>query len=542
MTAGLAVGVLLVPQGMAYAMLAGLPPVYGLYSAIFPQLVYSIFGSSRQLAVGPVAMDSLLVATSISTLAHIGSEHYIELALLLAFIIGSTQVLMGIFKLGFLVNFLSKPVISGFTSAAALIIAASQLKNILGFNIPRSRFIQDIFIDTIREIEHFHWLTFILGILAISVLILFKRYFPKIPAGITVVALSTLLVYILTLTEQGFSVVGEIPKGLPKFQFHSLQIEVVYEIIPIGIVIAIIGFLEAYSVGTRIQMKHSKEYSIKPNQELLALGLSNIVGSFLGSFPTSGGFGRTAVNDQSGAKTPIASWIAASIVLSTLLFLTPLFYYLPKATLASLIIVAVLGLVDLKLPTRLWKADKADFVMLLVTFSVTLFFGIEKGVIIGVGLSLTTLIYKTSEPHTAWLGKVSGTKHYRNLLRYDNAEDHPNISILRIDARLYFANINAVVKIIKEASISKPTLKIFIIDAQGISDIDATALDGLSEIHSHLNSKGITLKITSVIGPVRDKLFKSGMIELLGESNFAPSIDEALGNKENSKLRFQTQD
>ena len=541
LSAGLTVGALLVPQGMAYAMIAGLPPVYGLYAAIFPQLIYTLFGTSRQLSVGPVAMDSLLVATSISTLAEIGSEYYISLAIMMAAIMGMVQLIMGMMRLGFLVNFMSRPVMSGFTSAAALIIGFSQLRHLLDLDIPRSKYIHEIMHYALIHIAYIGWLNFWIGIFGIVFILMLKKYDQRFPAGIVLIILTTVLTYYLSSYEIVLPHIGVIPTGLPSFQLPQITVQLLRSMSPMATTIALIAFIEAYSVSFAIQRKHSSDYQILPNRELIALGLANIISSAMHCYPTSGGFGRSAVNDNAGAQTVVASWISAAFVLITLLFLTPIFFYLPKVTLASLIMVAVWGLVDYTLPRQLWRVDKSDLAMLLASFLGTLILGIEKGIAIGVGLSLVTLIYKTSEPHTAWLGKVQGTNYYRNLMRYKDAIDLPTVSILRFDARLYFANVNALKLKIEEEINRKPSLQTLILDAQSISDIDSTGLSGLLEIKDMLDKSGINFKMVSLIGPVRDKLERAGVRKALGSDNFAPSIDDALGTT-TSKLRFQTED
>ena len=323
--AGLTIGVMLVPQGMAYAMIAGLPPVYGLYAAMVPQVIYAIFGTSRQLAVGPVAMDSLLVAAAVTMIAEVGTDQYIVLAILLAFMMGSVQLLLGLFRMGFLVNFLSKPVISGFTSAAALIIGLNQLKHLLGVDIARSNYIHTILYDAYQQWSSINIIALAIGIGGILVLKNVKRLHKAIPGALVVVILGILVVQFLALDQSGVKIVGLVPEGLPEFAVPNLGSAHFNKLIPAALTLALIAFMEAVSVAKAIQAKHKGEYEIDANQELIGLGMGNVVGSFFGSFPTTGGFSRSAVNDQAGAKTNLAAIISAALIALTLLFLTPLF-------------------------------------------------------------------------------------------------------------------------------------------------------------------------------------------------------------------------
>jgi len=408
---------MLVPQGMAYAMIAGLPPVFGLYAALIPQVVYALLGTSRQLAVGPVAMDSLLVASGLGALALSGIEEYIAMALFLSLFMGTIQFILGLFRMGFLVNFLSKPVISGFTSAAAIIIGLSQLKHILGTSIERSNQVHILLKNALLNIDSTHWITVGIGLTAILIIKLSKKINPRIPAALIVVFLGVLIVYFLNLNEQGVKIVGEVPSGLPSPKLPTVDGSRISELFPIALTLALIAFMEAISVAKAIEEKHS-DYEVDPNQELIALGASNIIGAVFQSYPTTGGFSRTAVNDQAGAKTGVAPLISALVVGLTLLFLTPLFYYLPNAVLAAIIMVAVFGLIDLNYPLQLYKNQKDEFILLLVTFFITLGVGIKEGILLGVLSSLILLVYRTSKPHIAVLGRIRNTHYFKNVLRF----------------------------------------------------------------------------------------------------------------------------
>ncbi len=531
LSAGLTVGVMLIPQGIAYAMIAGLPPIYGLYTAMTPQVIYAIFGTSRQLSVGPTAMDSLIVAagiTSIATFGAAGTENYIAAAIMLAFLMGLMQLAFGIFKLGFLVNFLSKPVISGFTSAAAIIIGLNQLKHIFGIEIPRSNQAHSLLYDTGIAINSTNLITLCLGIGTILIIIFLKKYLKKIPAALTVVIISILIVSFFHLDLYGVNIIGAIPTGLPSPSIPDFSQNYFKDLLPLALTLSLIAFMEAISQAKAIEDKHN-DYKVDANQELIALGLSNIVGSIFKSYPSTGGFSRTAVNDQSGAKTGMSFIIAAGVVALTLLFLTPLFYYLPKAVLGGIIIFAVAGLIDLKYPLKLWKYKKDDLIMLLVTFAVTLTIGIKEGIIVGVILSLGFLIFRSTRPHIAECARIEGTDYFKNMERFENAKGRKDVLILRFDGQLYFANTNYFKDQLNDMIAKKgPTLKLVILNAEAINHLDSSAVHMLDTTIKELCKKEIYFAIAGAIGPVRDIIFNSGLSETIGKELMFAEVNKAL--------------
>jgi SulP family sulfate permease len=533
--AGLAVGIMLIPQGIAYAMIAGLPPIYGLYTAMIPQIIYAIFGTSRQLSVGPVAMDSLIVASGVATLAEIGTEHFIEFAILLAFMIGVLQVLFGFFKLGFLVNFLSRPVISGFTSAAALIIGISQLKHLLGFNIQQNK-IHSILFEVFMHLKETNLVTLAIGLISIAVLVLFKQFSKKIPAALVVVILGILAVKFFNLEQVGVKIVGDIPEGLPKFIIPVFEMKTLIDLFPIALTLSFISFLEAISVAKSIELKHN-DYKVIPNQELIALGMGNIVGSFFQTYPATGGFARTAVNNQAGAKTPLAAIISGLVVGVTLLFFTPIIYYLPKAVLAAIIIVAVFGLLDFKVPKQLLKYSKKELVILNITLLITATVGIKEGIFIGVVLSLGMLIYKSAKPHVAILGKIPDTHFYRNIKRFEGLLiTSEEILIVRFDAQLFFANVQYFKDKLEDSIIEKGNkLKLIIIDGESINSIDSSGVYMLSDVIAKYKSMNIDIAFTGMKGPVRDVLEKSDIMKKISYQNCFLSIQEAVDAFEEGK-------
>jgi SulP family sulfate permease len=528
LSAGLTVGVMLIPQGMAYAMLAGLPPIYGLYASTLPLIIYALLGTSRQLAVGPVAMVSLLTAAGIGTLAEAGTETYLMLAIALALFVGIIQFMLGAFRLGFLVNFLSHPVISGFTSAAALIIGLSQLKHLLGVKIESSHYVHEVLIEAFAKAGEINWVTFAIGLGGILLIMGVRRINRTIPGPLLAVVFGILVVWVFGLTNQGVKIVGEVPKGLPSFQLPTFGMDTLQSLLPVALAISLVSFMESIAVAKAIQARH-KNYKVEPNQELMALGLANIGGSLLQSYPVTGGFSRTAVNDQAGAKTGMASLISAVLIVLTLLFLTPLFYYLPNAILASVIMVAVFGLIDFKEPLHLWHADRSDFWMLIVTFIGTLALGIEQGIGIGVVLSLAVIIFQTSRPHMAELGKVPGTVFYRNIGRFKQVERRPDLLIVRFDAQLYFANINFFRDRLDEWMTQKgPGLKALILNADSINNMDSSGVHALEELLTDSRARGLSVYLTGLKGPVRDAMVKGHLIEKIGEENMFMSVQEAV--------------
>ena len=518
--AGLTVGVMLIPQGMAYALLAGLPPIYGLYGATIPIILYAIFGTSRQLAVGPVAMVSLLVASGVSTLAAGGTAEYLTLAIMLGATVGVVQLTLGLFRLGFLVNFLSNPVIAGYTAAAALIIGLSQLQHLLGLSIPRSRYVHEILIYAVQHVADIHWPTLLLGSACIAIILLLKRINRRIPGPLVAVVLSILAVWLLHLHEGGMKIVGEVPEGLPALAAPTLVWDRIPELIPIALTIALVSFMESNAVATLMQAKH-KHYKLNSSQELVALGLANISGSFFSAFPVSGGFSRTAVNDQAGAQTPMASIVSAILIVLTLLFLTPLFYLLPKAVLASVIMVAVFGLINFKGAIKLWKTDRRDFVMLIITFITTLGLGIQQGILTGVALSLGMVLYRNTYPHVAELGKLPGTHQFRNVSRFSEVVTRPDVLMMRFDAQLFFANSPVFrAKLAQYEAPKGPALRLVVLDFAAVNGLDSTALNVLQEVIADYKKRNIEVYLTSVKGPIRDILYRSGLMDAIGRSNF----------------------
>lgn len=528
LVAGVTVGIILIPQGIAYALIAGLPPIYGLYCALVPQVMYAIFGSSRQVAIGPVAMDSLIVATGVSTLALAGSESYIAIAILLALMVGSIQFIMGIFSLGFIVNFLSKPVITGFTSAVALIIGLNQFRNLLGADFIQSDQIQYLIEDIWLQISDSNYHTTVIGIISVIVIIIFRKINKKIPNALIVVVIGILIMKYFGKSFNDVSVVKDIPSGLPVFGIPAFDLDQIRELLPIALTLVMVGYLETISIGKSLEAKQD-EYRIRPNQELIALGLSNIFGSFFKAYPSTSSFSRSAINQESGAKTGMAALISVVMVVLTLLFLTPLFYHLPKTVLAAIIIVAVFNLINIKEANFLWKANKLDFWLMISTFLATLLLGVEFGIIVGVGLSLIILIFRTSRPYITELGKVPDSNFYRNKNRFEEVIIEDDILVFRFDAQLFYANANYFRDNLDLMADKKgKALKLIVLDAESINRVDSTGLEMLKERIKYYQKRDIKFYFAGVKGPVRDDLFKCGVLQIIDINHFFMRANQAV--------------
>ncbi len=534
LVAGITVAMMLIPQAMSYAMLAGLPPYVGLYASVVPLLIYALFGTSRQLAVGPVAMVALLVASGVGALAETGTDHYIALAILLALMVGVIQFGMGVFRLGFLTNFLSHPVISGFTSAAALIIGFSQLQHIVGLPLPRSENIALLAWLTVTQLGDVNLAALTIGLGGVVALLLLKRVSPLLPGAMVVVVIATLAVWLFNLDERfGVRIVGAVPAGFPELAAPAINLDDLLSLLPIAITISFIGFMESIAVAKKIAAE--KRYDIDPNKELIGLGLANIAAGFFKAMPVTGGFSRTAVNRNAGANTGLASIITAVLIGIALLLFTPLFYYIPTAVLAAIIMVAVAGLVDVAEVKHLWHVKKDDLAMLLIAFFATLILGVKVGIFAAVGVSMIWFVIKTTRPHYAILGRVPGTEVYRNLKRVPEAETVPGVLAIRFDAQFYYGNVTFLKDTIRsaEAAMSEP-LKAVVLDASSINQLDSSADTALHELLRDYRARGVELYIANVKGPVRDVMERSGFLDSLGQNHFFLTTHEAVSEARKS--------
>ncbi|WP_342071633.1 SulP family inorganic anion transporter [Yoonia algicola] len=530
LVAALIVTIMLIPQSLAYALLAGLPPEAGLYASIVPIMLYAVFGTSRALAVGPVAVVSLMTAAALSNIVEQGTMGYAVAALSLAGLSGVMLLAMGLFRLGFVANFLSHPVIAGFITASGIIIAASQLKHILGINAEGHNLLE-LVISLTEHLNETNWITAIIGILATGFLFwvrkglkpLLKRF--GLPDGLTgvlvktgpvaVVVATTAAVWGFGLAEQGVKIVGEVPQSLPPLTLPSFSPDLLAQLLLPAFLISIIGFVESISVAQTLAAK--KRQRIDPDQELIGLGAANLGASLTGGFPVTGGFSRSVVNFDAGAETPAAGAFTAVGLAIAALALTPLIYFLPKATLAATIIVAVLSLVDFSILKRSWNYSKADFAAVLATILLTLILGVEAGVSAGVGLSILLHLYKSSKPHIAEVGQVPGTEHFRNILRHD-VITHPSIVTLRVDESLYFANARYLEDKIQERVAKDKSIRHVILQCAAINEIDLSALESLEAINERLKEMDVKLHLSEVKGPVMDRLKREHFLsEMTGQ-------------------------
>ncbi|MFL0355977.1 SulP family inorganic anion transporter [Erythrobacter sp. GH1-10] len=530
--AAVIVTIMLIPQSLAYALLAGLPPVVGLYASILPLMLYAVFGTSRTLAVGPVAVVSLMTASAAGAVAQQGSAEYLEAAITLAFLSGMMLAVLGLLRAGFLANLLSHPVISGFITASGVLIATSQLKHIFGVRAGGDNW-PEMLGSLAGEIGGLNLWTLGIGITATLFLfwvrkgakpLLQKLGIPARAADmmakagpVVAVVLSIIAVSILRLEDRGVAITGSIPQGLPPFAMPSTDLSLIEQLWVPALLISIIGFVESVSVAQTLAAKRRQR--ISPDQELIGLGASNVASAFSGGYPVTGGFARSAVNFDAGAQTPAAgAFTAVGIALATL-FLTPLLYSLPIATLAATIIVAVLSLVDLKTPRRLWLYSKADFAAHVATIGITLISGVEMGVIAGVAVGLLLYLWRASRPHAAIVGRVPETEHFRNVERHQ-VFTVPHVLSIRIDEALTYLNARWLEEYVLERVAEKPELRHVILMCSAVNEIDASGLESLEAINHRLADGGIGLHLSEVKGPVMDRLKRSHFLDDLNGEVF----------------------
>ncbi|MDM7927231.1 SulP family inorganic anion transporter [Blastomonas fulva] len=518
------VTIMLIPQSLAYAMLAGLPPEIGLYASILPIVAYALFGTSRALAVGPVAVISLMTLTAASSIAPPGSAEFIAAALVLAFLSGAMLIVMGVLRLGFLANLLSHPVVSGFITASGLIIATSQLKSILGIKASGEA-MPELVSTLIANLANTNLPTVIIGVVSTAFLFWVRKGLKPLlvklglksrtadltaKAGpIAAVAVSTLAVVLLDLEAQGVKVVGQIPQSLPPFTVPLFDTELWQRLAIPALLLSVIGFVESVSVAQTLAAK--KRQRINPDQELIGLGAANVAAAFTGGYPVTGGFARSVVNFDAGAETPAAGAFTAIGIAIAALFLTPFLASLPIATLAATIIVAVLSLVDFKTPQHIWHYSKPDFAAMAATVLVTVLAGVEPGVIAGVGLSLALFLWRASRPHAAIVGRVPETEHFRNVRRHQVLTD-PRILTIRIDESLTYLNARWLEEFVLEQVAEHPKLRHLILMCSAVNAIDASALESIEAINHRLADAGVKLHLSEVKGPVMDALERSHLL------------------------------
>ncbi len=554
---GIVITLMLIPQSLAYAQLAGLPAEVGLYASIIPLIIYMIFGSSRTLGLGPVAVCSLMTAAAIAPIAAMGTPEYVGAAIVLAFISGAMLIVMGLLRLGFLVNFISHPVIAGFISAAGVVIAGTQVATVLGINA-KGETLLELIIAIIENIGDVHLYTVLIG--AFSLIFLFwarSKLQPLLEragmnsrtAGIiaktgpiAVLVIGTSVVWGFGLADLGVAIVGSIPEGLPKIAIPAFNLTLLKELAIPALLISIIGYVESISVAMTLAAKRRQR--VNPNQELTAIGISNIGSALSGGFPVTGGLSRSVVNFDAGSETPAAGGFTAIGIAIATLFLTPLLFFLPKAVLGTIIIAAVVTMVDFRTLKRTFSYSRVDFASMIATILVTWTMGIEAGLIIGVSISIIMHLYKTSRPHVAVIGQIPGTAHFRNVKRHAVVTD-PSIFSLRVDESLYFPNARLLEDKINGGVAANSEIRNVILHCAAVNDIDSSALESLEAINHRLRDGGITFHLSEVKGPVIDRLKRSQFLEeLTGEVHLTQydavaSINPDLAYKTRQEERHQ---
>ena len=542
LVAGLVTAIMLIPQSMAYAQLAGLPPQIGLYASVAPLAVYALLGTSGQLSVGPVAITSLAVFAGVSALAEPGSPRYLELVLLLAFIVGMVKLLLGVLRLGFLMNFVSHPVLTGFTSAAALIIAVSQLKHLLGYRIEGER-VHEIILNAIASASQTNPATLAVGLGSIILLLLFRsplkqflQQHTRLPsttvtlivsgAPLLIVVLGILAAWLWRLNETaGVRVVGTIPQGFAPFTLPSLNIADAQALMPTALALVFINVVESIAVARALASKRRK--AVDADQEMVALGAANVAASLTSGYPVAGGFARSVVNDQAGAVTGLASLVTAVSIGMIILWFTPLFYYLPQTVLAATVIVPVLSLFKPGEALRIWRMNRTDALTWGVTFAVVLLYGIEAGILTGVALSLLLFLWRTSRPHIAIVGRVGQSEHFRNVLRHQ-VQTCPHVVAVRVDESLYFANTRYLEDTLLRIVAERPEVKHLVLIGSAINFIDASAMETLESLLHELRAAGVELHLADIKGPVMDQLQRAGFIDHLGAERVYLSTHQAM--------------
>ena len=524
---GLTVALVAIPQSLAYAQLAGVPAYYGLYASLLPVIVGALLGSSPALSTGPVAMTSLLTAASVMTIATYGTEQFYQYVILMALLSGLFQIALGMGRMGVLINFLSYPVLRGFINAAAIIIALSQLPAMIGVKLKNStHFLSDI-LHVIEHADEMHTLSLGFGIVSLLLLVLMKRFAPKLPGVLIVVALATYASYLIGFEAEGGVVVGVIPEGLPSFSVPPVDWVASMHMLPSAFIIALISFMEAMSSSKIIAIKTRTQWD--ENQELIGQGLAKIVAAFSQAMPVSGSFSRSALNLASGAKTGLSSVFSALFVLLTLLFFTPLLHHLPKPVLAAIIMMAVFSLINIQTLKDAWIANKFDGIAAVVTFLATLIFApnIQNGILTGIILSLILFLWRTMKPRIVILGSDKQGR-LRSAKRLNLPRLHPRLTAIRFDGQLYFANVSYFEESIIFLVEKDPEVKVILIVATGINGLDASGVEMLKNLLDRLGKSDITLAFCSLKKSVKDVMQRTGLIELIGEENIFGTEQQAL--------------
>lgn len=545
---GLVVAVIVIPQGLAYSIIAGMPPVYGLYASLVPMIIFALFTSARYTIIGPVAIMSIVVLSGVSSFAEPGSASYINKVLMVALMSGIFQLIFALLRLGSLSNFLSYPVMTGFISAAGIIIIISQIKHLFSLDVQSSGEVIEMLRESLMQLSNFNLNSAFFGLGGLLLLLSLKYFFPKSPYYIFVVVLGTLVFYFLRNSALSVPIIGDIPGQLPSFSIAFLDAENFLDLVPTALVVSIVCFIGSFSISKTLQDTASSKQRISANQELLSLGAAKILGSFFLAMPSTASFSRSAINYEMGARTTISGIITALIIALILSSFSSIFYFLPLPILAAIVIVSVLNLIRVAEVRRLYHQDRMDFWILIATFLLTITLGIVNGIIAGIILSLLSVIIRVSKPHFAELGRLPGTDSYRNVNRYEDAIVEEDILILRYDQDLFFGNAEHFYRSILAHLEKRAPLKKFVLHVGGINNIDSTAMKKLIELNDYCTKNSIKFELTDVRGPIRDKIYKSDFYRHLGKDKLHLSVahavldeDDQYAKEKNLSLKYSNQ-
>ena len=517
--AGFTVGIMLIPQGMAHAVIGGLPPIYGLYAALVPLLAYVLFARARHMSVGSSAVEMVVVAAGIGAIAQAGTDEYVTLAILLTLMVGAIQLVMGLGRLGFVASLLSRPVIAGLTFGAAIIIGFSQFDELLGIDLSQTQYVYLLLYEAVQRLGEIHVLSLGIGVGSVVLLVAVPYVKPVLPSALVVVILGTLVGWLFALEELGVRVIGNIPVGLPRPEVPALSLGDMQRLLSAALALSLVQFMKNVSIGRIFAARHS--YTVDPNQILISTGVANIAGSFFRSPPVGGSFSRTAVNEQSGARTPASNLVAAGVIALTLLFLTPLFYYLPMPVLAAIILVAGFSLIDIRELHELLQTSRRDGYIALFTAGCVLVLGIQEGILLGIVATVLGVLYRISRPNMVELGHVPGTRSFRDVERFGETRLLDDILLLRVDASFSFANAEHFKDFILEKSKSDDRgIRAVVIDGRSINAVDTTAAETLWSVVDSLEERGIALYFTGLIAPVRKVMIRAGLYDELGRDRF----------------------
>lgn len=516
---GVTVGVIEIPQVMAYAVIAGLSPIYGLYGSLIPLLIYPLFGTSRHLALGIVATDMIIIASGASMIAEPGTDKYVSVVLLLTMLVGLVHIGLSLLRMGFLVNLLSKPVVYGFMAAAPIIIGFSQLGNLLGVDLDRSQYIGVLTMQMIDQVSNINLFALAIGGTGILFLVLIKKIYPLFPRDLVLLAVGGFAIWLMSMERYDIDIIGPIPSGLPSFSLHEITLEDIRRLVPTITTLVLIQLMSVLSLGKTFAAKYN--YPINSNREFFALGMAGFIGSFFQSPPISGSFSRTAVSEQAGTRTPLSNMVCAVIIGLTLLFFTPLFFFIPIPALAAIIIVSTLSLINVQELKFFFRTKPEEAYIALFTFFSVLFIGIQEGILLGVGASLFVVLYRSSRPNLAVLGHVPGTQLFRDVSHNPSAKPIEEILILRFDSSISFNNAEYIKDfIIHKSEERNKKIRAVVVDARSINDLDTTAIEALHSVTNTLNDWKIELHFAGLKNHIRDVLLRSGLARRLGGTHF----------------------